>query len=270
MRLLTLNAMGGTVFAPLLEFLRKEAPTTDIFCFQEMLHSTSRVKENRGARMNLYDELAVMLPEFQKFFAAEQEGYDLEGPVDFAVTMGQATFVKKSIRVLSTEEVFVYRERNGATDIKTIPANVLVTRIMRGAKEFSIMNLHGLAHPPADLAKLEKTPHFLGHRDIPDRLAQSEKILRFMEKEWEAKILCGDFNLRPDTQSFAMLARDMRNLVEEFKTERTRSRLSKHFGKEDFDPIVDYILTSPDVAVERFEALDLNISDHLPLVLEFS
>ncbi|MBM3256915.1 MAG: hypothetical protein FJY98_01115 [Candidatus Liptonbacteria bacterium] len=269
MRLITLNTFGGKCYEPLLEFIKQETPTTDLFLFQEMFRSNSDATESRGIRTNMFGEFSQILPEFEGFFAAEQDGWDFEGKVDFDISAGQATFVRKSIQVLSTEETFVYRERNGAVDTKTIPSVLLCTRIAMGPKTFSISNLHGLAHPPETLAKLHKEPHFLGHRDTPDRLLQSEKVLEFLKGEKEPKIICGDFNLRPDTQSFALLAEHMRNLVEEFSIERTRSRLSKHFNKKDFDAVVDYILVSHDVAVERFEVPNVEISDHLPLILEF-
>ncbi|MBI2888797.1 MAG: endonuclease/exonuclease/phosphatase family protein [Candidatus Liptonbacteria bacterium] len=277
MKLISLNIFGGKHFEPLMEFVRKEAPTTDIFCFQEVFRSKSSRIESRGIRTHLYEEFGKVLADFQGFFAAEQDGYDFEGPVDFDISTGQATFIRKSIRVASTEEVFVYRARNTAGNNETIPANMLCTRITQGAKAFSVINLHGLAHPPKELAQLEKIPHFLGHRDTPDRLAQSEKILAFLKKERglptgqaSAIILCGDFNLRPETQSFAMLEAGMRNLMREFHVERTRSRHSLHFGKEDFDPLVDYVLVSHDVEAHSLTAPDIDISDHLPLVLEFS
>jgi len=270
MKLISLNVFGGKLYAPLLDFVHTEAPTTDIFCFQEVFRSNAAVEMSRGIRTHLYEEFGAMLPDFQGFFSAEQDGYDFEGPVDFDISTGQATFIRKSIHVASTEEVFVYRTRNTAENNETIPANMLCTRITQGIKDFSVINLHGLAHPPDHLARLEKTPHFLGHRDTPERLAQSEKILRFLEKERGAKILCGDFNLRPETQSFTMLEAGMRNLMREFHVERTRSRRSPHFGKENFDPLVDYVLVSHDVEVQSLTAPDIDISDHLPLILEFS
>ena len=269
MKLITLNTWGGKAYEPLMQFVKEQAATTDIFCFQEMFRSKSTALESRGIRTHLYEELGAMLSDFQGFFAAEQDGYDFEGPVDFDISAGQATFIKKSVPVISTEEAFIYRERNGAVNTRTIPANILCTRITQGAKDFSIINFHGLAHPPDHLAQLEKTPHFLGHRDTHERLVQSEKVLQFLKKERGAKILCGDFNLRPETQSFAMLESGMRNLMREFHVERTRSRHSPHFEKEDFDALVDYVLVSHDVEVQRFGVQDIDISDHLPLILEF-
>ena len=41
-------------------------------------------------------------------------------------------------------------------------------------------------------------------------------------------------------------------------------------GKPDFQKFADYVFVSPDVNVESFSVPDIDISDHMPLVLEFS
>src|SRR3989304_780654 len=41
------------------------------------------------------------------------------------------------------------------------------------------------------------------------------------------KILCGDFNLNPDTKSLNILDRGMKNLIKEYKVKSTRSGLYK-------------------------------------------
>jgi endonuclease/exonuclease/phosphatase family metal-dependent hydrolase len=206
--------------------------------------------------VHLFEKLSELLTDFEGFFAPEQDGFDFEGRVDFDISWGQATFIRKSVRVLETETVFVYLERNGARALKDMPSNMLCTRISRGEKELRIINLHGVAHP--------------GHGDTADRLAQSEKILTFLAKERGGIILCGDFNLRPENQSFAMLEAQLRNCNRDFRIELTRTRLAPFFGKEGFDPVVDYVLTSPDAMVTSLTTREVEVSDHLPLVLEFS
>src|SRR3989338_362792 len=101
MKLISLNTWGGKAYAPLMEFVKGHASTTDIFCFQEVFSSPLHTGqagapqlESHGARTHLYEELGTALPGFTGFFAPEQDGYDLEGPVDFPLSLGQATFVK--------------------------------------------------------------------------------------------------------------------------------------------------------------------------------
>ena len=77
--------------------------------------------------------------------------------------------------------------------------------------------------------------------------------------------MCGDFNLLPNTQSLAILEEGMRNLIKEFGITSTRSELYTKSEK-----YADYILTSPDIAVHDFKVFSDTISDHLPLMVEFS
>ncbi|MBP8994985.1 MAG: hypothetical protein KBG30_14410 [Bacteroidales bacterium] len=79
-----------------------------------------------------------------------------------------------------------------------------------------------------------------------------------------AKILCGDFNVAPDTKSMEILETSMNNLVKEYKVTTTRSHL---YTKE--HKFADYILVSPEIKVKKFEVIQDVVSDHLPLMLEF-
>ncbi len=79
------------------------------------------------------------------------------------------------------------------------------------------------------------------------------------------KILCGDFNLRPDTESIKMLESDMKNLIIEYGVTSTRSNLHTRLEK-----FADYIMASDDVRVNNFEVINKHVSDHLPLLLEFA
>ncbi len=78
------------------------------------------------------------------------------------------------------------------------------------------------------------------------------------------RILCGDFNLTPHTQSLKMLASDMHNLVDIYQVTSTRTRL---YPRE--EKFADYIFTSRDIAVNKFEVLKDEVSDHAPLFLDF-
>ena len=64
-----------------------------------------------------------------------------------------------------------------------------------------------------------------GKEDNPARLHQSKEIVNLLEKfAGLPRILCGDFNLRPDTKSIRMLEKDMINLV--IKNNITSTRTS--------------------------------------------
>jgi endonuclease/exonuclease/phosphatase family metal-dependent hydrolase len=78
------------------------------------------------------------------------------------------------------------------------------------------------------------------------------------------KILCGDFNLMPDTQSLQIIAEGMNNLIATYKITSTRTN---YYPKE--EKFADYIFTSPDIKVNQFAVLRDEVSDHAPLMIDF-
>ena len=61
----------------------------------------------------------------------------------------------------------------------------------------------------------------------------------------------------------------MRNLIIEKNIPRTRSKLSPFWGKSDFQKFADYTFVSKNIVVKDFSVPDVEISDHLPMILEF-
>lgn len=265
MKLVSLNIWGGQIFEPFLEFIKEHAPDTDIFCLQEVFQSSSGVETSHGARMNIMEDIQRLLPDFDVFTGWAQDNFDNEGPVDFEVTTGLATFVKKPLKVLSSENIFIYGEKNGTNlqDPTTMPANMLCTKIQAGEKEHMICNIHAYAYPGDKL-------------DTPGRIEQSQKIIHFLTKDLPAqagkgaKILCGDFNLMPATQSITMLEKkvELKNLIKEFKITNTRNEISwsKYPNKQNF---ADFTFVSSGIKVNSFQVPYNVVSDHLPMILCF-
>lgn len=253
MKLITLNIWGGKVFKPLINFLKVHAKNTDIFCFQEVFHTTTIKKISNKARVNIYKEIKNILSDFQDYYAPAQDGFDYKGAVTFNLSFGLAMFVKDSIHIDEHGDVFVFRARNARkNDNTSLGRNLEYITFKKDNSKITVFNLHGLWNGR-------------GKTDTEDRLEQSRKIKAFMNKFSDSKkILCGDFNLLPDTKSLAILSDGMKNLVKDFDITSTRSKL--YTKPEKF---ADYILVSPDVNVQHFEALQDEVSDHLPLLLEF-
>jgi len=78
------------------------------------------------------------------------------------------------------------------------------------------------------------------------------------------KILCGDLNLRPDTESMRILEHGMNNLITEYSIQSTRTR---YYTKP--EKFADYILTSPEILINEFRVMPEEVSDHCPLYLDF-
>jgi len=247
MKLITLNIWGGKVFKSLTDFLEKNAEDTDIFCFQEVFNNPPDVKsqfQTWGAKEDIYKDIARALKDFDGHMAPSQDGEE-----------SLCMFVKKNLGVWEIADQFVYRWKNAmeGDDGSTAGINVQYLKFNSEKKDFMVCNLHG-----------HWTPNV--KRDNPARLEQSQNIRKLLDSFKGAKILCGDFNVDPDTKSMEILETSMRNLVTEYKVTTTRSTLYLKKGT----PICDYILVSPEIQVKKFGVIEDAVSDHLPLYLDFN
>lgn len=260
MKLISLNIWGGKVFDPLIAFLKESAGTTDIFCFQEVFDSTESHEVTWGGRADILTTLCGILPNFQSHFASIQERHDGDRWADSPLLQGPAIFVRQNIVVDDAGDIVVHGVRNGlrGDDLATYPCNLVYARFQKERIPYTVGTVHGTAYPGSKL-------------DTPERLMQSQKIIQFFGGTPNRKILCGDFNLMPDTESIRMIERSgMRNLVREFHIESTRSAINyERYPEKEWQKFADYCFVSPDIAVGNFTVPDISVSDHLPLVLEF-
>lgn len=250
MKLISLNTWGGKLFDNLIEYVKAERDSTDIFCFQEVYSTSSAKKQDAqwGTRMNLYQELSAALPQHQGYFDPSVEGEMLDEK-DLLTAYGLATFVRKGISVSGLDSVEVYPfcpKPDGGHHYR----RTLQTMFIDDGNIYFIGNVHGL-HTGG------------GKGDLPERIRQSEIIRdRFRQVKAE-KILCGDFNLLPTTESIKILTTDFVNLIATHHIATTRS---KYYEK----PVkfADYCFVSSDVRVKSFSVPYVEASDHLPMVLE--
>jgi endonuclease/exonuclease/phosphatase family metal-dependent hydrolase len=90
-------------------------------------------------------------------------------------------------------------------------------------------------------------------------------IVNFMNLFDCPKILMGDFNLLPDTESIKIIeAAGLRNLIKEFGITETRTELYKKKLR-----FADYAFVSPEIKVKDFKVLPDVVSDHSPQYLDF-
>ena len=261
MKLLCLNIWGGQVYKPLFKFLKEQSKEVDIFCFQEVVQSPVSMFSN-GTKTDIHKDLLKVLKNYTAFLATPfLKGYDLKQKVDFEIAIGQAIFVKKGIKVLFSETNIIYGNKESVVmgEIKRekkryleVPRNIHCVTIKVGKKKILVGNLHGFWMPRS------KT-------DSKERIHQSKKIKEIFDVFKGPRILCGDFNLRPDTKSMRLLEENMRNLIVEYGIKSTRSKHHKRTNK-----FADYIMVSDKVKVNNFEVMNEHVSDHLPLILDFS
>lgn len=244
MKLICLNTWGGQLKNELRDFIVKQTEDTDIFCLQEVFNRATSTREDLGHfDKNGYETLVKLLPDYNEYYAPVQTN---EG--------GLAIFVKSNIKVDRVSELFVYRQFDSMVndDSETLGRNIQAVSFNKDGQSYTVINFHGLWN-------------VCGKTDTPDRLEQSRKIKEFIKAEAIGRVvLCGDFNLEPDTKSIAIVEKGMRNLIKENNIISTRSSYYKKSEK-----FADYVIVSKDLNVIRFEVLQDIVSDHLPLLLEF-
>ena len=260
MRIIFLNIWGGQVFEPLMQFIQEHARSTDFFCFQEVLDSPTPGLTPWGGKTDIRKKLQEALLEFQEYYAPSHNILDKNGNVDPTTLVGVAIFAKQEIEVKSQGRLHVQGDPSGKShdDRQGAPHYFQYVRFEHNEKPYTLCNMHGTAYPGDKL-------------DTPERLEQSKRIVDFLSKETGEKILGGDFNLLPSTESIGMIERmGMKELVREYKIETTRSELNYKRYPNNIQYFSDYVFVSSDIKVTSFEVPQLNISDHLPLVLEFA
>lgn len=253
MRIVYLNTWGGRVSDKLFPYLQEMKGLVDIYLFQEIFNSNIDDRIREGGRTRLYLELSDIFKDSHVgYFSSSEDCIDDRPSRGLKIPFGLATFIKNTITPKEWGDFFVFKSRNSIidNDSKTFGRNVQYFKIPRNEGDLMILNYHGMWNGN-------------GKTDTPERLAQSEKIKLFLDKTDSEKILGGDFNLEPDTQSLAIVEEGMINLVKKFNITSTRTDFYQKPVKH-----ADYVLVSPGVKVKSFKVPNIPISDHRPLILD--
>lgn len=120
------------------------------------------------------------------------------------------------------------------------------------SKELQIINVHGIWNK--DKIGDERT------------IKQSEFILSKIRDDIPV-IVVGDFNLLPNTESIKMLNNKLTNLIDKYSIKSTRPNFDD--GLDTGNIVCDYIFVNDKVKVNDFKVINTDISDHLPLLLDF-
>src|SRR3989344_2066523 len=108
MRIISLNICGGKIYKSLLDFIKDQSGTTDIFCFQEVFKTSSDVLVSSGFRTNIFNEVGSILKNFNGYFSESFDGYDMVKLVNFDLHLGLAIFVRKKITVSSYRKEIIH------------------------------------------------------------------------------------------------------------------------------------------------------------------
>lgn len=245
MKIITLNTWGGRVQKEFMDFLSKNQDV-DVFCFQEIYHKSTHTHVEQGGldpNLTLFDDIGKVLPNHKGYFRPH-----------YIETYGLAVFVKNGLQVEQEDEHFVHRHKGYIPDgaVGNHARNVQVVVLKTDKGKLNIFNFHGLWNGG-------------GKTDTEDRLNQSKKLAEYIERFEGAKILCGDFNLEPHTESIKVVENlPMRNLIKEYRIISTRT---SYYTKD--VRFADYMFVNDQVEVRDFRVLTDEVSDHAPLLLDF-
>lgn len=245
MKLISLNTWVGRAGKEgLLNFFKKYKDT-DIFCLQEIWEGGEHAIEyyaktwGKGITNTQITDISKILNNHSAFFYPSHEDF-----------YGLAIFIKKDIKIIEEGEIFVHKTKKDTFDKEDVNharnLHYITLETPKGIK--TIVNFHGLWNGQ-------------GKYDTNERLLQSDNIVNFLKNIQHPYILCGDFNLLPNTQSLKKLEDlGLRNLIKEFGVVSTRS---SHYKKP--NKFADYMLVSEGIEVNDFRMLPDEISDHLAM-----
>jgi hypothetical protein len=253
MKLISLNIWGGKQNKQLLDFIGQHSKDTDIFCFQEVYNGTNTdIVGVFGGMPDIHHQIKNILPGFRD---VHNEVYEFFFDRKFTAPFGLSIFVnpKTEIIDLGITDFFSQAEEWLKEGVTVWNRWLQYAIIKNNGKEYVICNLHGL-HTGG------------GKKDIPARIFQSEKVLEFIGKQDCEAVLIGDLNLDMDTESVNILEKKLKNLIKEYGIKTTRSDL---YPRKAEMPLADYCFVTSDIKVDSFEVPTGDMSDHLPLILEF-
>jgi endonuclease/exonuclease/phosphatase family metal-dependent hydrolase len=194
-----------------------------------------------------------ILSHFEKdnFHGQEHFSYNLGGNVEFG------SYVRSAFPILSGRTIFVQNSQAYITNWSSWPEEdyraFQIIDLDVSGKKLRLINYHGIWSK--DKQGSEKTKKACEH--IRDKAREVDY----------PSIICGDFNLFPDTESMSVFHDHFINLPDQYGITTTRP-LSNELNNAKRN-VVDYILIDPSIHVDRFDVLKNDISDHLPLILNF-
>jgi endonuclease/exonuclease/phosphatase family metal-dependent hydrolase len=245
-KLMTLNINhGGELIENICDFIEAEQP--DILLIQEAYNGINPKLEQRFRSMDI---LARSMNATQTFFTSAY----MDGDVDidrgngiiskFPIIASEGTIFNSAYRTIHNE--------SNLGDWSDQPRVIQVCEIAVEGKHINIANVHGIWD-------------FHG-RDSDKRIEQAQLILEQIQHK-RSVILAGDFNMNPDTKAISLISESIPLIFgNDLKTTFNMSRKSNpDFG----NAVVDMVFASPDIKITSTKCPNVDVSDHLPLIVEF-
>jgi endonuclease/exonuclease/phosphatase family metal-dependent hydrolase len=242
MKIIQLNIWGGKLGQQIIDFLRAESP--DFVCMQEV----NDLKGRAGYKFfGTLDEIKAGADFTGVFMSPTYSSRYMEREPEY----GNA--ILSRLPIVSAKTVFTRGQYQRNFDIEQDDGNIRNLQVV--TVEVNGQTLHILNHH--------------GHH-VPDSKAGNDETRRQMQVIADTIdtidgpiILCGDFNLAPDSRSIALINDKLVNLSIVNKLRRTYNQFSI------VDAVCDYIFVNDQIKVRHFAMSEALLSDHKALILDF-
>lgn len=230
MQILSLNIWHGERYHALKEYLASQLAGTDIFCLQETNGERAQSIINELFDPRLFETFSSTK------LTTSNRHYSLQ------------TFIKTTLGPITPESLFDDNPETG---------QALATRVkLNSSSDIMIINTHGVPFKNDD--KL----------DTEGRIRQSERIIAYLKDSGASSaLICGDFNLMPNTKSVELFsAAGYNNLISSNGISTTRNSLAWERFPDTKQLFADYTFTSDKLKVVDFRVPVIEVSDHLPMI----
>ena len=248
LKIICLNIwIGGILFDEAVSFLKSQQP--DIVLLQEAYNGEdSSLATQHRTYTALKEQLQFPYSHFASAFLEELNGQYIQ--------QGNAILSKyplEELAVVFYDEPFGVRDNRRAAFHQT-PRNLQHVVVDVQDTKLHLLNTQGIWGKDGE--------------DSPRRLAMSETILAEVGEN-APLVLAGDFNLQPHTRTIKNIEAKLQNV---FKNEAETSFNLQRKDLQQFPgyttAVVDMFFVSPDVKIISKSMPQVDISDHLPLVVE--
>ena len=177
--------------------------------------------------------------------------------IDFGGYAEQGNQFLTNLPIVEAKNIFFYQDYaiyEDATNFRRDdhPRAFTDVIVKVGEKELQIINIHGAWS--VDKKGNARTK------------LQTKAILKRVRHDIPS-IVVGDVNLLPDTKEIKKMSKKMTNLIDKYNIQSTRPDFDD--GLDVGNLVCDYIFVNDKVKVNDFIVMDTNVSDHLPLILDF-
>ncbi len=242
MKILQLNIWGGRLGAQVVDLLKKE--DADIVCLQEVVS----IPGSETLFMEDLDEIKSKCGYVYSLFSPQFGFGFMKRKAQFGIV------ILSKIPFVDTGEVYPGLIYLDDFDLLSDDYNVRPLQhvtVEYHDKRINILNHHGY-HVPNHKNGDEET------------MRQCKIIVEYMEKFDGSIVLCGDFNLSPNSDSLEQINSVLVNHAKNQGVLTTRNSFTHK------TEVCDYIFTSHDLETSNFKVLDDIASDHMALVINIA